>query len=128
MADDTKSDRPCRLAPEVWFGSRVEQGQAIHMCLNHCTRLAECRREPAAVHGVIAGVAYGLDGPLKAHRQPRPVSCGECRAAGPGDTGRCGTDAGATAHRRRGEQPCMPCRRAHAAKELERLRARRAAA
>lgn len=78
-----RSDSPCRQAPDVWFApGQIEKGQAIHMCLEHCSRLEECRDEPPAISGVIAGIAYGCEGePLKAHKQPHPVPCGECRAA-----------------------------------------------
>lgn len=40
----------------------------------------------------------------------------------PGPDPRCGTTAGHTAHRRRGETPCEPCRAAVRAYNRERVR------
>jgi hypothetical protein len=45
--------------------------------------------------------------------------CFKARASGAPDTG-CGTDAGYAAHRRRGEDPCVRCRDAHASATRER--------
>lgn len=131
-----KTDRPCRLDPDLWFApGQVQKGQAIHICLEHCSRLEECRAtEEIPTYGVLAGVAYGHDAePLKAHKQPLPVPCLECRPvpqdprADPSDTGKCGTNAGWARHRKRTERPCDPCRLAHNRRVTAWARSRRAA-
>lgn len=102
-------DLPCRADPDRWFSRDFPiLGGAIHGCLRHCPWLQQCRAEPPTVDGVIGGVLYTRLG-VPHHYQPEEVACPACVPP----ARQHGTDAGYSRHRRRGEQPCMPCRNAH---------------
>lgn len=102
-------DLPCRADPEKWFSRNYAAlGEAVHGCLTHCPRLAECQKEPPAFEGVIAGVLYTrLSTPN--HYQPQEVKCLDCLP--PPQIH--GTETGYGRHRRAKESPCNLCRIAH---------------
>lgn len=117
---------PCQRNPDRWFSEdRRELGRAVHECLSHCPRLAECAAtEEWPQGGVLAGVYYVV---VKNSREARPdlrplneVPCAGCglepapkpERTEPTDTGWCGTNRGFNRHRDRNEYPCEPCRAA----------------
>lgn len=127
---------PCRRSPDAWFAvGHVQKGLAIHMCVEHCSRLKECdATEPRPTYGVLAGVAYGYDAtPLRAHKQPAPVPCDACVALTdprPAPQEGCGTMRAYRRHVKKRERPCRPCADAYNRDRNEfraRQRARRAA-
>lgn len=103
------SDLPCARDPEKWFSrNHGALGEAVHGCLVHCPRLAQCREEPPAVDGVIAGVLYTRLG-VPHYQQPPEVKCLDCLP--PPQIH--GTEAGYSRHRRAREPQCTACRIAH---------------
>lgn len=124
---------PCQRNPDRWFSpDRRELGRAVHDCLSHCRRLAECHDTEARPHGgVLAGVHYVVawdsPEPKPERRKLREVPCGACGPEpkppkDPRDTGACGTPKGFHRHTRAGEQACEPCTLAKLAYQRERYR------
>jgi hypothetical protein len=111
-------DLPCRADPEKWFARAYGQlGEAIHGCLVHCPRLAECRTDPPVIEGVIGGVLYTKH-EVPNHYQPEEVKCAGCTPKPQLH----GTEGGYSRHRRANEPVCTPCRNAHNAGAARRRR------
>ncbi|WP_228988624.1 WhiB family transcriptional regulator [Streptomyces sp. DH8] len=109
----------CRTSPddELWYADPSDRAtirEAIAACLS-CPVLLLCRQAAAdEERGDGKQSRYGVRGGLT------PVqrwAADPHTQAGKGKGGRrlapCGTDAAYERHRRDGEQPCDPCRRAH---------------
>jgi hypothetical protein len=128
---------PCQANPDLWFSrDRRELGRAVHECLSHCPRLAECHEtEARPAGGVLAGVHYIVVHP---HKPPVPerrtlheVPCDGCELdtkpeppkVDPSDTGACGTPKGFHRHHKRDEKPCERCRLAKTEYQREKYRA-----
>src|SRR5688572_21495661 len=118
MTDEPKW--PCQRNPDRWFSTdRRELGKAVHECLSHCPRLAECHEtEEWPRGGVLAGVHYVVSGatdvPQPERRTLHEVPCAACEtepepkpAPGePKDTGACGQPKGYHRHIHRNQKPC----------------------
>lgn len=125
---------PCQENPDRWFSrNRRELGKAVHQCLSHCPRLAECdATEQRPRGGVLAGVHYVLsdDVVVPERRTLHEVPCDGCGAdpkpktdrVAPRDTGACGTPKGFHRHTKRGQEPCDPCKVAKSEYQRERYR------
>lgn len=128
---------PCQRNPDRWFSlDRKELGMAVHGCLSHCPRLAECAATEARPNGgVLAGVHYVVTDPAKTpqpeRRKLHEVPCGQCLQVptsppgDPMDTGACGTPKGYHRHTNHNQRPCEPCRLAKAEYQRERYHAYR---
>ena len=65
------SDLPCRADPEKWFSRNYAAlGEAVHGCLAHCPRLAECREEPQCT---ACRIAHNAAGARRKKPKPPPV-------------------------------------------------------
>lgn len=126
---------PCQRDPELWFSeNRKELGRAVHFCLSHCRRLAECHATEARPRGgVLAGVRYVVNDstnrPEPERRRLHEVACAACGPdpkpqpmKEPTDTAACGTAKGFHRHVARGEQPCDPCAQAKLEYQRDRYR------
>ena len=125
----------------------LQRETAIHICLNHCPVLTECRAEAEAMSSagvgyasmVAGGVSYDGDGvPRQFQRSakwcrqcpepavvPKPRSPRVVRLSLPRQLEPCGTNAAFRRHQRAGEQSCAPCLGARRAYLRERKLLRR---
>lgn len=107
----------CRPAPELFFDDRLSaRAAALHVCLEHCPVLEQCRRAAAPLveqreHRslVIGGVSYNH---LGEESEARPAaSCARCRPLERYmcEGGKHGSAAAVRLHRQRGEELCWQC-------------------
>ena len=109
---------PCaEMGPYLWFSDdHRERAQAVSLCLLACDAREWCHAEGEAVRacghrlfGVWSGVDYGMKAGAPAYPGTRTA-----------DRTKCGTEAGATRHRRAGEPVCPACREGGAEARRER--------
>lgn len=85
---------PCDQDPDLWFDTKVENRRKAQRACMDCHIIDQCRAgaiERDELHGVWGGMDFTSE-----RTRPTPIDHG--------------TEAGATAHRRRGERPCESCR------------------
>jgi hypothetical protein len=102
QAQPWRQDAACRGLPTSWF--YPEQGQKLDpraaAACDQCTVREQCWEDgKVEQYGVWAGETLKV---RKLNKGPQPIKHG--------------TDGGYTAHRRRGEDACSECKRAHAQK------------
>ena len=122
---DWRTLAACRgLDPDLFFPERGDSFTARNaqaVCAT-CPVAEQCL-EFAIEVGETEGIWGGLSG--RQMRQERRRRAGGRKGPKPGTTLKPinhGSNAGAQAHRRRGERPCQSCREAHAAYNAERER------
>jgi hypothetical protein len=112
---------PCRGQLELFYAD-----DASAMLCDGCPVRPACLRATlAAEHDLPADCLFGVAGGMTAVERacvvPRPQP-----PVTPAPVVLCGTNPGYRRHRRRGEWPCSPCRKAHAAYQLSLKRGRAA--
>lgn len=114
--------------PDLFFRDGNEaRAEALHICLNHCPVLEQCRREARAnppVGAVQGGEVYTITRVRYGYETRTAPTCRHCwperPIRPPSDTGACGEAKGYSRHIRRSQWPCEPCREAKRAEERQR--------
>jgi hypothetical protein len=106
----------CRTSPELWFAETAgARAAALHVCLEHCPVLEQCRRDAAEAAArrehrslVVGGVSYNHAG-----RDADALPAAACARCHPPvrypHEGKHGTAAAVKLHQQRGEPLCWQC-------------------
>lgn len=123
---DWMRDAVCaQVGGDAWFPEKGESGiPAKRLCETCDLRdlcLAYAMDEANEITaGVWGGTSQAQRNKLrKFGEQPKPLKVLKSELSDPTHDARCGTQAGAVAHKRRHEKPCGACRSAHSAAHRE---------